>query len=53
MAYLKDIFKHRCRQCRKLATTELFNRFNGMNGRYCKPCGKRALTRQQAREDAE
>lgn len=53
MAYLKDIFQHRCADCNKPARTELFNRFNAMNGRYCKSCGKRELAKQKQREQRE
>lgn len=50
MAYLVDI-EARCSKCKTArATCELFNRRNGSCGKYCRPCGKKELKKQQEEE---
>ncbi len=42
MAYVKDVFRQRC-PCGKYASKEVYNRYNGLVGRYCAPCARQAL----------
>lgn len=51
MAYLKDITA-RC-QCGARAVVQLVNFQNAPMGRYCKPCGARALRTANANEQAQ
>jgi hypothetical protein len=50
MAYLLEL-RRPCDSCHgRIATVLLFDRWNGLCGRYCRACGKRELRLQTERE---
>ena len=53
MAYLKDIYQHKCYRCKKPATVELFNHRNALLNYYCRGCGKVALRLVKENEGRE
>ncbi len=50
MAYLKAIIKSRCDHCPQTASVEVLNRYNSLQGRYCRSCGARALKELEKHE---
>jgi hypothetical protein len=38
MAYAQALTDTKCRHCPSRASMEVFNRFNGSMGRFCKKC---------------
>jgi hypothetical protein len=55
MAYLKDI-DLKCQGgfgCKSKASVELYNRFNGLFGRFCRRCGNVRLKAMQAQEEKD
>ena len=51
-AYLREITKHFCDECKKRATHELRNRRNETCGHACKRCGEAWVKRVNAEEKA-
>lgn len=42
MAYMKKL-KEKCRMCTRIATVEVFDRWNGSCGKFCSSCAKTKL----------
>lgn len=53
MAYLREI-ETKCDSCKiSAAKVELVDRWNGIRGKFCRPCGKRRLASQKKRESPD
>ncbi len=50
-AYVEPIVQPKCSTCGRIATVELHNNRNARIGKFCGPCGARALKEQQESED--